>query len=257
MSGSDFYVTLPSNSSVNYYPENTIANYRTRLPQPIHLDLPYEVAMTEIHYPLSWPHYPEEDSVVTERYTDDSGLAMLRKFIMPVGRYLSLGHLAADMTRLFEETNDIAKDRSHIVAYDPVINRVTIHGGYTAEIMFRGKLARVLGFEPDAYTRIGRLTVAPYPADLYAGIYNMFVYSDIIEHQTVGDHHVQLMRCVHIDETPTKFVTTVYAKPQYHRLAKSHFNSIEISIKSDQNQDLGFTYGKVIIVLHFRPARIN
>ena len=33
-----FYVTLPSNSSMSYYPDNTVTEYKTYLAQPISLE---------------------------------------------------------------------------------------------------------------------------------------------------------------------------------------------------------------------------
>ena len=48
---SRFYLTLPSNSSMDYYPENTVAQYRTKLISTIELDGEWEVGLTEISIP--------------------------------------------------------------------------------------------------------------------------------------------------------------------------------------------------------------
>ena len=39
------YVTLPNNSSMQYYPENTVTKYKTHLPQLISLDGEWEVGL--------------------------------------------------------------------------------------------------------------------------------------------------------------------------------------------------------------------
>jgi hypothetical protein len=49
-----FYVTLPSNSSMQYFPNNKCTNYITKLKSSIQLDSPYEVALTEITIPFNW-----------------------------------------------------------------------------------------------------------------------------------------------------------------------------------------------------------
>lgn len=52
-----FYLTLPSNSSLDYYPNNTVANYVTHLPTSIHLTGDggdWEIALVEAHYPCSF-----------------------------------------------------------------------------------------------------------------------------------------------------------------------------------------------------------
>jgi len=43
---STFYMTLPSNSSMNYYPQNTVAQYTTKLNGQIELDSEWEVGLT-------------------------------------------------------------------------------------------------------------------------------------------------------------------------------------------------------------------
>ena len=44
-----FYVTLPSNSSADFYPSNTLTSYTTHLVKQINLTGNWEVALTEIH----------------------------------------------------------------------------------------------------------------------------------------------------------------------------------------------------------------
>ena len=43
-----FYLTLPSDASATYYPDNTIARYVVKLPERIRLDGNYEVGLSEI-----------------------------------------------------------------------------------------------------------------------------------------------------------------------------------------------------------------
>lgn len=39
---------------------------------------------------------------------------------------------------------------------------------------------------------------APYPYDLQAGVYNLFVYTDIIQYQTIGDSYSPLLGVVEV-----------------------------------------------------------
>ena len=48
---SRFYLTLPSNSSMQYYPENTVARYTTKLHNTIELEGVWEVGLVEISVP--------------------------------------------------------------------------------------------------------------------------------------------------------------------------------------------------------------
>ena len=51
---SDFYIVLPSNSSMDIHPNNTLAQYITNLPRRISLNGEWECGLTEIHYPHDW-----------------------------------------------------------------------------------------------------------------------------------------------------------------------------------------------------------
>src|SRR5436190_5541372 len=53
---SQFYVTLPSNSSMKYYPNNTTSNFITHLSSEINVSdgSQWEVALVEAHYPNSF-----------------------------------------------------------------------------------------------------------------------------------------------------------------------------------------------------------
>ncbi|GFR01983.1 uncharacterized protein TNCT_510961 [Trichonephila clavata] len=50
----DFYVTLPSNSSLSFSPKNTQAAFRTKLARPNILSGTWEVSLSEIFVPRTW-----------------------------------------------------------------------------------------------------------------------------------------------------------------------------------------------------------
>ena len=54
MSLSHFYLTLPSNSSQLYYPNNSMTRYSTRLQSAIELTGNYEMALVEIAFSHTW-----------------------------------------------------------------------------------------------------------------------------------------------------------------------------------------------------------
>ena len=84
----NFYLTLPSNSSMELYPDNTLAHYVTKLPQRIELDGQWEVGLVEIQYPHSWYNIPEDcDRQMTIMHTLDSGLIETNIFHIPPGYY--------------------------------------------------------------------------------------------------------------------------------------------------------------------------
>ena len=50
-----FYLTLPSNSSMAYFPNNTVANFSVKLAETIGLPGQWEVALVGLHCPHTWP----------------------------------------------------------------------------------------------------------------------------------------------------------------------------------------------------------
>ena len=79
-----------------------------------------------------------------------------------------------------------------------------------------------------------------YLANIYAGFYAMFVYTDIIHYQRVGDRFVPLLRCVHLTGENNKFITLTYDKPHYVPVSKSLICDIVIEVKSDQDKPIPF-----------------
>ena len=59
-----FYLTLPSNSSEKYYPNNTLTQYTTKLREDITLKGDWEVGLTEILYPKTWYNISRAQSIV-------------------------------------------------------------------------------------------------------------------------------------------------------------------------------------------------
>ena len=59
MEVAQFYLHLPSNSSLDKFSNNTLTEYRVCLPQTISLTGDWKVALTEIHYPHSWNNVQE------------------------------------------------------------------------------------------------------------------------------------------------------------------------------------------------------
>ena len=51
---SHFYLTLPSNSSSKYFPNNTLTHFVTKLHNDVSLSGEWEVALVDIMYPQNW-----------------------------------------------------------------------------------------------------------------------------------------------------------------------------------------------------------
>jgi hypothetical protein len=105
MSGTHFYLTLPSNASLDVFPDNKTTEYRVKLPQPIDLDGNWEVGLYSISYPHTW--YTLRDiNADTHFYCDDGG-GFYNTVKMDYGFYASIQEFIVDVNKgLKEETGD-------------------------------------------------------------------------------------------------------------------------------------------------------
>lgn len=257
MAGGDFYVTLPSNASSTTYPDNRISNYRIKLAKALDLRGEWEMALIEIQYPRTWTSFLEADAVFT---VTDKPRSRSRKIKMAVGYYPT-------MAKLIAEVNYLLYKESITLGYDVVINKVYLKKmDPEVSLTFKGRLAQMLGVIPGvAWGTPSESTMgnqpdvtrhyAQYPADIHGGLNTLYIYTDIIEYQAVGDSFVPLLRCVQISGENNDVVTVAFDKGHYVPVCRSHIDDIVIEIKSDQNLDIPFTYGKVVCKLHFRPVK--
>ena len=58
------YTVLSSNSSMDVYPDNTLANFKVKLARPIQLRGEYEVGLVEIIYPNKSLNVQENDAAI-------------------------------------------------------------------------------------------------------------------------------------------------------------------------------------------------
>ena len=96
------YIRLPSNNSMNIYPENRTSAYVTKLPDEIHLTGRWEIGLKEIQYPLSWFNIEEWDVNFTVDATNVEDIENDHKVVygqkLPVGYYSSPTKLAEKIT---------------------------------------------------------------------------------------------------------------------------------------------------------------
>ncbi len=76
----EFQLTLPSNSSVEYYPNNKATDFTTKLQTSISLEGEWEAALIDIQYPHNWYNIPEDVGIVVIlEPVDESVLTPLEK----------------------------------------------------------------------------------------------------------------------------------------------------------------------------------
>ncbi len=260
-----FYVTLPSNSSIRYYPDNTTTHYTTRLENTLALTGDWEVGLVEIQYQHTWFNLDSIEGRVfySHGYEIEGKPSHVQGLIhLPPGYYES----PADIAKLLNEHIEgvAAEYGTEVFAkfkYDTITQRFGGRLSAYSNISFTLPLCDMLGLTHDE-TPILNSSHEPLTwkannvCDVNRGFSSMYVYCDVLEHVLVGDTKSPLLRIVQVDGKGNDTVHARYEKPIYVPLQKKHFESIEIDIRTDTGKPIPFEYGKVIVTLHFRLRKI-
>lgn len=241
MADRGFYITLPSNACASVFPQNSASAFTIRLARPLDLAGAWDVGLVEIQYPHSWNTLAEDGTfgiIDGERRWG---------FKVPRGFYSSIPDLVGKMNSIMT-SHQYPPELS--LDYDRVIRKVILKAPPTYTFSASTELAHLLGSVP--HKAVQRIL---FTADITGGFNTLYIYTDIVEHQIVGDAYVPLLRCIPVRGETGDCVNNIYDKPHYIPVNKHHIDTITIEIKTDQNKNVSFRFGKVIVKLHFRPRK--
>lgn len=245
MNTNQFYITLPSNSSTQYFPDNAVSHYTTQLPKIIDLTGSWDVALIEIHYPGNFENVTEEGNCILLESDN-----VFTECVIPPGTYESIQALLTRVNICIESVGVFKYDAS-VSAVKLLIADVLIG---TTKIKLSDTLALQLGYNPTV--DIVKHPYASKPPDVMRGVpNNMFVYCDVVEPQLVGDVVTPLLRVVNTLADKTLYgrsFTQIFQTPMYVPVLKRQFNDIEINLRDSTGHFIPFGFGLSSVVLHFR-----
>ena len=284
-----FYLTLPSNSSMQYYPQNSASHFYTRLPQDVELNNDYEVGLSEIQLSNTYfnvedkdcylsylvPNLNETGQPATKEHTvtvKDNSLAVayhrtttdseykeptVKTVQIPGGLYDSNEFFIHQLNTLCK--NELGAGDNGKVRVKFYYNRATKKVSMTlyeksGVITFSSSLQRILGFSLHTFTGPGHFA-SEFIMDLNEDFKNVFVYSDLVSPRMVGDTMAPLLRIVPMSERKSQIVYRIYEKPHYVPLSRFQFNTTEILLTTDKGRPISFTSGSTVVTLHFRRRR--
>ncbi|KAJ8043891.1 hypothetical protein HOLleu_11191 [Holothuria leucospilota] len=244
-------LTLPSNSSMDIFPDNTLAHYYTHLSKPLELRGKWEVAMCGISYTRSWYDLDHDSGSFGVKLGSSEDPRVftygnIRTDVGPVDLAKLLSKSDANTSWSWSEMN--AKFTVRVRTTDPTY----------CSIFATDRMATITGFTSRAIGIIEDVEDETYvhfrstrPADLHP-IHQLYVYTDIIEHQLVGDTTAPLLRTVPAGNKFGETIDVDFSKLHYKPIARSLINNIEIDIRDETGMSIPFENGRVIVKLHFR-----
>jgi hypothetical protein len=185
-----FYVTLPSDSSVGYYPDNMVARFVTKLPERIRLEGDYEMGLVEIIYPHNWYNVDNEDEKYWIAAIPEDDEKDFSKIFLQSGYYKD-GFAFVDALNL--KCREMFEDMDVKFSYGETTGRfsLAIHSKGSRFFGMSEDLQRYMGFDLKRLTfaadRHSFGTMAEQAFDLNRGSNLMYIYCDIAAHTVVGD----------------------------------------------------------------------
>ena len=239
---SQFYITLPSDASSDVYPDNTVANYTTKLSQRIHLDGEYEVALTDIIYTNSWINFDA---------TGMTYVLLKNSEVYKSGAFTTT--YFNNEKELVESLNNQLNDPNVSFEYSESSRHILLEVGKRYGIHMSPILSEFLGFKSGGpYTR---LKFAEDGIDINKGLRMFYIYSDIATYSAVGDIQAPLLRVCNVTGAHGETNLITFHTPQYIPVSRRDIETIEVDIRDELGDNFSFEYGKTLCTLHFR--RIN
>lgn len=273
----DFYLTLLSNSSINYFPENKTNSFTVHLPQFLTLTGNWSVCLTEIHYPFTLFNITDKNNSIFIKYKEKQETVHVVK--LDIGCYENINDLIVIINdKLLPYTNNkefISFDQAtkrikindiktknqdaHIennndTASLPITNEIEKHVNSLDSIYFENRLAMQLGFAPNE--NILSYNLSPHAYNLIMGVpEQFFVYCDLIEPQIIGDTSAKVLRIINTTDGSLTFAQSAHKEfnpPHYVSVNEKKIEKISIDIRDASGNFLPFQFGILTIKLHLK-----
>lgn len=272
MNRDQFYLVLPSDSSLELYPENTTSRFLAHLPRQISLTGDWSVALSEITYPQTFQHIP---NTARERIIEIAHKRTYHNVLLPDRPWHSVKDIVDFLNddETFKQYFTIQLDENDFLTLIMVgANQkpCTEGGECKNEVddkyrLFLSKtLSKIFGFPQSRFIEVsfsGNTSVkAQLPATLYRTIpNNLYVYTDLCEAYPVGTVETPLLRIIHVDVhnyVYERSKTVSFGNPRYIPLLQTAFQTIEIHIKTNLGESPSFSHGALTVTLHFKRNHV-
>ena len=251
MEDSSFYVTLPSNASMDINPRNTLASFKVAMPKTLHVNHGYEVGLAEIHYPHTWETFadPNQYSIALEMEDTQRTISFTR------GYYSTVEELVDEIRNSIRNAyvqRGYNGDEVRL-KYNPISQKIRVLTIEPCKVKFSEACCDILGLKHEwlAGDVFGSINT-----DIARGFHTLYVYCSVCRDQIVGNVMAPLIRTVGVEGQRGQHVTRTFEEPHYVPVNPGEISQIEINIKDDTGEDVSFMSGKVLVKLHFRQKTI-
>lgn len=231
-----FYITLPSNSSMNVFKNNTVSNFTTALSSTINLDGSWVVALSKIIFHNSIEYDAGSIEIITPTYVKND---------IKAKNMSKLSEIVDNMKNVLTSENFRIDEKASDIRFTPKDN-----------VSFRlsGSLPHIFNVDPYInYTRFRPLVIHKTTKTI-SKIDTLYIYADFIEDQFVGDTKAKLLETVSVRGKADETISVEISNPNYVDISKSMLTTINIMIKDSLGDYIHFSnLSRVVLKLHFKP----
>lgn len=242
--GKEFFLTLPSWTSGNLFPQNKAGDYYVKLPKPVNLYGEWKVGMVNVIIPKMWYNVKENDNYINITQNGDE---VPTRVIIPYGRYDSINEVIVELNH--SVSNSLPNQEVYF-GYDVRRKKcyVSIESGDKMVSMCRG-IAQLLGFIFEQ--SVNKSQYAQRQPNLEVANEYVVVNCDIVEEQIVGNLKTPMLgylytRGIEYGESLNYSVDT-----QYVGLRNKSFEVIHIWMTDVEGNQIEFNPSKTLLQLHF------
>jgi hypothetical protein len=245
---------------MQFYPDNTVAKYRTQLLQDITLEGEWEVGLYEFTYQRTWYNVDRGDTKIRVEHTTDEGILVSEWINLREGYYSDIDELINAINKKLHELGEQLPQ----FRLEKLGRRLKIYIRPGMHLIFSESMRNLLGIKPGDLTRIPKTNKSHHdeyvvtPSNTYdvdRNCSSLYLYCDIVDQVIVGDTKAPLLRSIDVTGQHGSTVRERFEKPMYVPVQKKHFESIEIDIRTDTGAVVPFQNGKSSVTLHFRKSR--
>lgn len=246
MGSHEFYVTLPSDSSFKYHPNNKPCSFKTKLHTALQLKGQWEVSLVEISLTHTFYNVVKGKNEIFLSEVSREPVQTLR---VTEGYYKDSEELLREITKNIAKCS---KNKEITVKERAFSRRCRIDVPRGSVLILNKELLNILGFQNKSLD-FNENTDGKHTIDVNRGMHVFYVYTDIIQAVPVGHDDVQLLRTVDIPHGDVgEVITRTYPVPHYVPLRSNNIDEIEINISKGSGDLVYFNGGLVIVKLHFR-----
>jgi hypothetical protein len=235
---------------MDYFPDNTLTHFTTRLPQMMDLVGSWEIGMTEIQYPHSCYNIKKREAWVHVDVYLEVNQLQGNNFQLTAGYYPSPKRI---LKAIEGKKHRTPLKKKFDIGMNEINHKIGIAVKKDCHVTTSPLLQHMLGFKRAIFPQGDH--VADWVADVTRGLSSLYVYCPLAEPRMVGDAQVPLLRMVLVEGRDAEMVTRIFDPVQYCPLVLRRFQTVEIDIRDDTGVKIPFERGRVVVTLHCRKRK--